>query len=209
VFALPAACSSSSSNGTGNDAGNFGDSSVPDAGKTHDSGKSHDAGKTHDSGQTPDAFTVHDAGIDTGTLADAGGPDVGTFDGSSLDSGTPCTPGATECTGNNLQTCADGGTWSTPTACPFVCAAGTCSGTCVPQTTQCSAAFYPQTCDSTGTWQGASTCTKDTDCCGNSFCDSSSSKCAATLPSESECTGDDQCASGMCILADAGASICE
>jgi hypothetical protein len=69
----------------------------------------------------------------------------------------PCTPGATQCSGNAIQTCDSTGNWGSPVACASqACVSGACVGVCTPGATQCSSGL--QTCDSNGAWGSPVSC---------------------------------------------------
>jgi len=69
-----------------------------------------------------------------------------------------CTPGATQCSGNSVQTCGAGASWGAPSACTNqACVNGACTGVCTPGATECSGDAV-QTCDATGNWGTPSTC---------------------------------------------------
>jgi hypothetical protein len=76
---------------------------------------------------------------------------------------TPCTPGATQCSGTTPQTCNSSGVWVNGSV-----TAGQCGAVCTPGATQCSGTT-PQTCSSSGTWvNGTGTCAcSGTTVCGN------------------------------------------
>jgi alpha-tubulin suppressor-like RCC1 family protein len=114
-----------------------------------------DAGMQPDSGALPDAAGVApDASLDVG-LADA---TVGASDGGALP--LVCTPTATRCLGAGVQTCGPDGQWGVAVPCTSgACVGGQCSGSCVPNTTQCSGTSAVQTCSASGTWAPAVACT--------------------------------------------------
>ena len=68
-------------------------------------------------------------------------------------------PGATQCSGNGLETCQSSGTWSAAAACTNqTCLGGACTGVCAPGQTACLGNGL-ETCQSNGTWSSATTCT--------------------------------------------------
>ena len=73
-----------------------------------------------------------------------------------------CTPGATQCSGTQVQTCGGCGQWGLPTACPSgTCVGGVCTGTCSPGQKQCSGNGV-QTCSGGGQWGSPVACTNQT-----------------------------------------------
>jgi hypothetical protein len=49
-----------------------------------------------------------------------------------------CFPGATQCSGNDVETCDESGQWDSAAACvSSACSAGACAGECAPGATQC------------------------------------------------------------------------
>ncbi|APR83575.1 Hypothetical protein A7982_08924 [Minicystis rosea] len=82
---------------------------------------------------------------------------------------TECMPGATRCSGIDVETCDAGGTWQTTESCAYVCDAGNCIGVCLPSSKQCSGNM-PQTCDAAGQWQNGTTCSGDSAYCAAGAC---------------------------------------
>jgi len=102
-------------------------------------------------------------GIDDVTLwqSDAG-PDAAAEGASESSVDAACTPGATQCSGNGVQTCGDGGSWGSPSACvDQTCVSGACTGMCAPGQTNALACGNcgtdTQTC-SGGAWQSGGSC---------------------------------------------------
>jgi hypothetical protein len=63
-----------------------------------------------------------------------------------------CTAPARRCDGKSPQSCDANGAWqSNGTACPYACAAGDCTGVCVPGAYQCTASTR-QLCTAAGQW---------------------------------------------------------
>ncbi|MFI5297497.1 MAG: hypothetical protein ACHREM_05310, partial [Polyangiales bacterium] len=78
-------------------------------------------------------------------------------------------------------TCDGTGTWQTTTVCTSACSgAGTCTGSCVPGSKQCSGTSV-QTCDTSGAWQTTSTCPYL--CSGAGVCSGS------CVPGNLDCSG--------------------
>ena len=70
-----------------------------------------------------------------------------------------CAPGATQCSGNGVQTCDSSGQWGSAAPAPTRRASGgACTGVCAPGATQCSGNGV-QTCSASGQWGTASACT--------------------------------------------------
>ncbi len=111
----------------------------------------------------PDAGHT-DGGKPDASLPDVGSPDLGSPDLGPPDVGAPdvppreCTAPAQRCLGLILQSCDADGAWQSGAACPFLCAAGACTGVCVSGSNQCVGGDL-QICDAGGAWQstGAST----------------------------------------------------
>jgi hypothetical protein len=122
-----------------------------------------------DAGTDSGEDTRTDSGTDSGDGTDAA-QDAG-------DSGVvvpePCdTPDAHRCDGLLAQVCT-AQVWVTEQTCPYVCGGGQCFGECVPGTTQCNTATYPdsvQTCDAQGAWVQTRSCPNGSACTGEGFC---------------------------------------
>ncbi len=71
-----------------------------------------------------------------------------------------CTAPAKRCVGLVPQTCDGAGVWQSDPACPFLCAAGACTGVCVPGSNQCVGGDL-QICDGGGAWQSTGTSTRE------------------------------------------------
>ncbi len=114
---------------------------------------------------------------------------IGRFDYGCPDAGV----GARRCSGNLLQTCAESGSWTEGTACPFVCIDDQCLGTCVPRQMGC-AGNAPQVCDELGQWQSAgapcdaSTCDPDAGACVGE-CAPGGKRCGGETPQGCDGTG--------------------
>jgi hypothetical protein len=134
-----------------------------------------------------------DAGAGAGGGSDAG---TGKDDARDCTDGActgGCTPGASRCNGNILQTCgADG--LPADQVCPYVCLDGqggapsACAGVCVPGTSACDASGSAETCSATGDWMVSPCpflCT-DGRCTGS--CKPGDLRCDGTTP---ERCGDD------------------
>ncbi len=92
-----------------------------------------------------------------------------------------CAPGATQCSGQTVQTCSSSGTWTNGTACTNqACLNGACAGVCSPGATQCSGQT-PQTCSSLGTWTSGAACANQA--CVNGACT------GACTPGATQCSG--------------------
>ena len=186
-----------------------------------------DDGGTSDS-PLPDSTSSADGGGVDGTISDGrAGGDTSAGDSRSGDATTndaadgsttddagsgPCSPQATRCSGNGVQTCDSNGVWGAAAACPsatpFCNGAGVC-GVCSDTTTQCSDAGGVQTCTG-GSWQMpvpcmgqtcsmgacAGTCTPGTTQCSGT---GSVQKCDMTghWGMATPCTGQ-TCVGGMC-----------
>ena len=159
----------------GGDGGVGGDTSVDQAGPGSGSSGSGSSGGT-------DATPGDASGSSSG--GDATGVDV--WDATTGDSGGEagvCTPTATQCSGNGVQTCGSNGQWGAAVACSDTCASGACSGTCTPGSTQCSGNSAVQMCVS-GTWGTPTACTAQA--CVGGVC---TGECS---PGTTQCTSDTQ-----------------
>ncbi len=109
--------------------------------------------------------------------------DNATIEGIEVLSTGVCSPGATQCSGNNVQTCSSSGTWGTTAACSTsqVCSNGACTSACTPGATQCSGNGV-QTCSSSGTWGTTAACSTS-QVCSNGACTS------ACTPGATQCSG--------------------
>jgi hypothetical protein len=130
--------------------GDFSVGPATDASTSSGDGGSTDDGTVADGpgSVNPDA-TVSD-GSDAGSRGD-GSSDAapGTGTGSDGGGGDVCSAGSTQCADGGVQDCVDG-TWTAPVPCTSsVCSMGQCTGTCTPNTAQCSGNSV-QRCDSTG-----------------------------------------------------------
>src|SRR3954464_12263737 len=73
-------------------------------------------------------------------------------------SGT-CTPDATQCNGQIVQTGDATGTWRDGAGCPAkACVSAACVGVCEPGAKQCSSANGVQTCGANGQWGPPADC---------------------------------------------------
>ena len=133
-----------------------------DAGQPSPDEASHDAGTTaHDAAESD---SHQNSSQDGGQTLDGSGdpqeaasaPETGPEAASEAASPPECS--APRCVdGTTVQSCQDG-SWGATTACPYVCAAGICGGTCTPGATSCGASDTQlQTCSSSGAW-ATSTC---------------------------------------------------
>lgn len=69
-----------------------------------------------------------------------------------------CTPGASQCSGLDVETCnSEGSAWEVTQTCPFICDQGACGGVCAPNDQKCDGQT-PQTCDSNGQWSNGTDC---------------------------------------------------
>jgi hypothetical protein len=94
-----------------------------------------------------------------------------------------CRPGATQCSGNGVQTCSASGQWGTAIACVnSACVSGKCVGVCVPGSTMCSSDAGVQTCDSIGQWSSSTACGCGYDCV-------SASCIGVCAPGSTQCSG--------------------
>ncbi len=119
-------------------------------------------------GSTTDA-AQDAAGQDAAEAGDAGA-DVADGGGSDADAEGGCSPGATQCAGDEVQTCDSSGQWGAPSACiDQVCAGSACQGECAPGGVRCSGNGV-QTCDATGHWGIAAACPPSTPSCASGAC---------------------------------------
>jgi hypothetical protein len=92
-----------------------------------------------------------------------------------------CTPGATQCSGNAVQTCNSSGAWGTAVQCAGqACSNGVCTGVCTPGATQCSGNAV-QICNSSGAWSTAVQCASQA--CSNGVCT------GVCTPGATQCSG--------------------
>jgi len=91
-----------------------------------------------------------------------------------------CTPGTSQCSGTDVQTCDTTGNWQTTSSCPFVCSNGSCSGICVPGVDVKCSGLVPQTCNPTGYWTSWPACPF---ACSNGACT------GACTPNDTQCNG--------------------
>ena len=133
-----------------------------DAGSTVAEGGRPDGEGYVDAGTTP----PHDAGPDNQAPQEAAS-DAEDASEAAVEASPPPECTAPRCVdGTTVQSCQDG-SWGATTACPYVCAAGICGGTCTPGTTSCGASDTQlQTCSSEGAW----TTTTCPFACVGSFC---------------------------------------
>jgi hypothetical protein len=104
----------------------------------------------------------------SGTTVIVGAADKNGFQGAAYAFVPGCTPGATQCSGNVVQTCNSSGVWQNTTTCPDICTgAGVCSGTCLPGAYQC-VGNTSQICNASAAWQTAEVC--DSSCAGSGTC---------------------------------------
>ena len=119
------------------DGGTIGDSAIAEGAAI---GAHPDAAVSDGSDGGPTGKGSGDGAPATGTGSEGGPGDGG---------GDACAPGSTQCADGGVQDCVDG-TWTVPVPCTnSVCSMGRCSGTCTPNTAQCSGNSV-QRCDSTG-----------------------------------------------------------
>ena len=129
----------------------------------------------------PADATTGEGGGDS-SVADVVVEDTGSDVNLSGDAG--CSVGATQCSGNAVETCGSNGQWGTAVACVnSTCAVGVCSGSCSPGEVQCSGNAAVQGCVS-GVWGTPTTCNNQA--CVNGGCTGSCS------PGRTECTSDTQ-----------------
>jgi len=142
--------------------------------------------------------TVNDSqGGSGGSTADTGGgamneggSSVGGQGGSGGQPAPICSPGSSQCSGLDAQTCkSDGSAWETTATCQFLCEGGACTGSCLPGGSQCSG-LDVQTCDAAGKWDTTSTCpfVCDTGSCGG-VCSPSDKQCNGSTPQTCDSQG--------------------
>jgi hypothetical protein len=165
--------------------------SCPDASATADvyvgSDGQHDA-------SAPDSTGLGDADAggdvrDTGADVREGGTAEAGDSSSDVIVPPTCIEGTKTCAGLVPQACVNG-VWQNGAPCPYVCAAGACTGTCTPGALQCSGQ-QPQQCDSTGTWQNdgspcASVCSAG-QCSGS--CTPGALQCSGLQPQKCDASG--------------------
>jgi hypothetical protein len=123
-------------------------------------------------GPLPDAAV--DLAAADATVADAGARDVGGTDlmVNADVSMRRCTAPAVRCNGKFPESCGADGNWQADgTTCKYVCAAGLCTGECLPGAYQCVGAIR-QLCDTNGRWMDNLACPfvcGGTDCGGVCF----------------------------------------
>ena len=131
----------------------------------NDAGDAGDTGNVAVEGGHPDAGATppQDAGPDSQALKEAEASQEAASDVQDASEAAVEASPLPECTaprcvdGTTVQSCQDG-SWGATTACPYVCAAGICGGTCTPGTTSCGTSDTQlQTCSSSGAW-AMSTC---------------------------------------------------
>ena len=100
-----------------------------------------------------------------------------------------CSPGQTQCVGNEVQTCSAGGTWSAPVPCNnSTCSAGVCQGACSQGETQCSGNGV-EACES-GMWGTPAPCSNST-CVTQGDAGNLSASCVGQCaPGQTQCSGD-------------------
>ncbi|MCC7074666.1 MAG: hypothetical protein IT383_25380, partial [Deltaproteobacteria bacterium] len=92
-----------------------------------------------------------------------------------------CRPGDATCNARERLVCGDDGEFpASGTLCDFTCTNGVCEGACVPDTQRCNG-LVPETCDASGLWVPATTC--------SGYCIEGA--CVACEPSTKRCAGDE------------------
>jgi hypothetical protein len=87
-------------------------------------------------------------------------------------------------------------------SCQYVCTGKVCGGQCTPGNTQCNG-LIPQTCDTTGTWQGTTPCSGT-----KPVCSSVTHQCVQRSQGDT-CTTPSECQSNYCVpTTTAGKSVC-
>jgi|GEM_PF-5195192 len=122
-------------------------------------------------------------------------------------------PGYSYCSGtNNKITCGPDLLTVSGEICPFVCAAGQCSGECTPSTLDCDGKT-PLSCATNGTWLRGTTCTSDCNkgaCCSTSAPNACNGTCVDLQTSNTNCgacgvpcstAGGQSCRLGLCQCA--------
>jgi hypothetical protein len=118
-------------------------------------------------GAGADAPSGAGADAPSGAGTDLGGQGLPADGGADAASATPdaapaCTGGSTRCaaSGPVVEVCGPDGLWGFKTTCPSICAAGACSGECMPGIRRCggAAGLDAESCDPTGHWMTMMIC---------------------------------------------------
>lgn len=121
-------------------------------------------------------------------------PDAGDAGGMDAPDAT-CSPGAVQCVGNGVETCASNGMWAGFLACTnMACVDGACTGVCTPGATQCSSNDV-EICGPDGQWGAPWSCATGT--CSAGACTGSTTtgtSCQTSNPGVSNCgTSSESC----------------
>jgi len=184
----------------GGGAGGSADASGGSAGRGGTAGADASGGSGGSAGSGATAGSAGFAGTGgaagTATVdAGGGGPDSGVDGGP--DVGVLCSPNATQCSGNGVQTCNASGQWEPAIACPFVCSGGVCTGVCSPTMQQCSGNGV-QTCGPTGQWGAAAPCAAATPYCAQGTCTVPPS-CEGGGAGQSNCASGESCCTSLTV----------
>jgi hypothetical protein len=144
--------------------------------------------------------------------SDGAAPDAAMADAPSppllIDAAPPCTENDTRCNpaARTSEVCT-AGAWVKTADCPFLCAAGACTGECVPGQRECNN-LTPRSCDGTAHWIGLSACQANcTDGVCTGSCTDGSKQCGSNQTPQT-CTGGAWVDGTACPFVCGGAGVC-